>query len=208
MLAGHVISQTFRRVLAAAGLSVAMIAVAASDARAHCDTMDGPVVAAARRALETGSASHVLIWVRLQDETEIRSAFKQALAVRKLGVEAKQLADRHFFETVVRLHRQGEGEPYTGLKPAGTDPGAAITAADRALASGSIADLEKLLVEAIRHGLHERFERAVATKGFAPDDVAAGRVHVAAYVALTHYVEAVHGVGAGTAHPPAGHKTP
>lgn len=206
MLVAQKIPQTFRRVLATIGLSLAMTAVAASDARAHCDTMDGPVVAAARRALENGSASHALIWVRSQDEPEILRAFQQALAVRKLGVEARELADRSFFETVVRLHRQGEGEPYTGLKPAGTDPGAAITAADRALASSSMADLEKLLVETIRHGLHERFERAVATKGFAPDDLAAGRAHVAAYVALTHYVEAVHGIGAGTAH--SGHKTP
>lgn len=208
MLVVQKISQTFRRVLATVGLSLAMTAIAASDARAHCDTMDGPVVAAARRALETGSANHALIWVRSQDEPEILRAFQQALAVRKLGVEARELADRSFFETVVRIHRQGEGEPYTGLKPAGTDQGAAIPAADRALASGSIADLEKLLVEAIRHGLHERFEHAVATKGFAPDDVAAGRAHVAAYVALTHYVEAVHGLGVGTAHSPAGHKIP
>jgi hypothetical protein len=202
------ISQTFRRAFATVGIALSMTAIAATDARAHCDTMDGPVVAAARRALETGSANHVLIWVRSQDGPEIRSAFQQAFAVRKLGAEARQLADRYFFETVVRLHRQGEGEPYTGLKPAGTDPGAAIATADRALASGSIGDLEKLLVDAIRHGLHERFEHAVATKGFAPDDVAAGRAHVAAYVALTHYVEAVHGIAAGTAHLPAGHKTP
>lgn len=208
MVVGQMISQTFRRVFAVVGLALAMTAVAASEARAHCDTMDGPVVAAARRALESGSASHALIWVRLQDEAEIRSAFQQALAVRKLGAEARKLADRYFFETVVRLHRQGEGETYTGLKPAGTDLGAAIPAADRALASGSVAELEKLLVEAIRHGLHERFEKAVATKSFAPDDLAAGRAHVAAYVALTHYVEAAHGVAAGTAHPPAGHKTP
>ena len=128
--------------------------------------------------------------------------------MRKLGAGARELADHYFFETVVRVHRQGEGEPYTGLKPAGTDLGAAIPAADRALASGSIAELESLLVETIRHGLHERFEHAVATKTFTPDDVAAGRAHVAAYVALTHYVEAVHATGAGAAHPSASHKTP
>lgn len=143
----------------------------------------------------------MLIWVRAQDELEIRNAFRHALAVRKLGAEARELADHYFFETVVRVHRQGEGEAYTGLKPAGTDLGAAIPAADRALASGSITELETLLVEAIRHGLHERFEHAVATKDFATDNVVAGRAHVAAYVALTHYVEAVHATGAGPAHP-------
>jgi len=208
MLVAQMIPQTFRRVLATAGLALSMTAVAPTEARAHCDTMDGPVVTAARRALETGAEQHVFIWVRPQDEAKIRGAFRHALAVRKLGAQARELADHYFFETVVRVHRQGEGEPYTGLKPACTDHGVAIPAADRALASGSIAELETLLIEAIRHGLHERFEHAVATKGFAPDNVAAGRAHVAAYVALTHYVEAVHATGAGSAHPPAGHKTP
>lgn len=201
------LGQTIRRVFAPVGIALSMTAAAASDARAHCDTMDGPVVTAARRALETGSPGYVLIWVRLQDEPEIRSAFQQALAVRKLGAQARQLADRYFFETVVRVHRQGEGEPYTGLKPAGTDQGAAIPAADRALSSGSIAELETLLVDGIRHELRERFRHALESKGFTPDDVAAGRAHVAAYVALMHFVESAHEVAAAAKHSPA-HKTP
>ena len=73
-------------------------------------------------------------------EQEIRDAFVEVLAVRSLGIEAKQLADRYFFETVVRVHRAGEGEPFTGLKAAGSvDP--AIAIADRALESDSAAPL-------------------------------------------------------------------
>lgn len=200
MLVAHPIPRTIRRLAITTGLAVAMTAVAATDARAHCDTMDGPVVKAAQRALESGAENQVLIWVRPQDENEIRSAFRHALAVRRLGAEARALADRYFFETVVRLHRQGEGEPFTGLKPAGTDLGEVIPATDRALASGSIAELETLLLEGVRHGLHERFEHAVATRGYATDDVAAGRAHVAAYVALTHYAEAVHAVSSSSTH--------
>ncbi|MGH8640573.1 MAG: DUF6448 family protein, partial [Burkholderiales bacterium] len=89
----------------------------------HCDTLDGPVVTLARKALETGNVNHVLPWVRPEDEPEIRRAFDHALAVRKLGCEARDLADRHFFETLVRVHRAAEGAPYTGLKPAGMGPG-------------------------------------------------------------------------------------
>ena len=51
------------------------------------------------------------------DEPEGRAVFDKALAVRVLGGTAKELADQFFFETVVRLHRRSEGEPYTGLKP-------------------------------------------------------------------------------------------
>ena len=89
-------------------------------ALAHCDTLDGPVVKDARAALDAKDLTPVLKWVEYEKEGEIREAFQHALAVRALGPEARALADRFFFETLVRVHREGEGAPYTGLKPEGT----------------------------------------------------------------------------------------
>lgn len=166
----------------------------------HCDGMDGPVVTLARRALEAGNVNLVLPWVQEQDEAEIREAFAHALAVRKLGGEAKALADRHFFETLVRVHRAGEGAPYTGLKPAGRDLGPAIPAADRALEDGSIEKVQKLLSDAVRKGLDEHFHNAVARKDFPPNDVRAGREYVEAYVPYIHYVERLWQAASGAAH--------
>ena len=158
--------------------------------RAHCDTLDGPVVNTARTALETGKIAPVLAWVRSQDETEIRQAFQKAIAARKLGPEARSVADTWFFETVVRVHRAGEGAPFTGLKPVGLDQGPAIPAADKALRSGDLAPVERLLATELREGLHQRFALVRAQKAPA-DDVAAGRAWVAAYVPYVHYVEGV-----------------
>lgn len=158
-------------------------------ARAHCDGLDGPVVKAAQRALEQNDVNLVLVWVKPGDEGEIRSAFQQTLAVRKLGPQAKDLADHYFFETLVRVHRAGEGAPYTGLKPAGRDLGPAIPAADRALETGDPKPLLRLLDGSVQGGIQERFGEAMAAKSYRPDDVAAGRRFVARYVAFIHYVE-------------------
>ncbi len=155
----------------------------------HCDGLDGPVVQLARKALESGNVNHVLPWVQDSDETEIRKAFDHAVSVRKLGPEAQALADRHFFETLVRLHRAGEGAPFTGLKPAGRDLGPAIPAADKALEDGSIDKVFKLLSDAIREGLYRHFHDASSRRGFALDDVKAGRESIEAYVPYIHYVE-------------------
>src|SRR5688500_18537963 len=87
-----------------------------SVARGHCDTLDGPVVRDARAAREKGDVAPVLKWVRADDEKEIREAFAKTLKVRALGEDARDVADRHFFETLVRVHRAGEGVAYTGLK--------------------------------------------------------------------------------------------
>ncbi|HSJ26479.1 MAG TPA: DUF6448 family protein [Longimicrobiales bacterium] len=188
------------RIIATTSLVILLIAAAASPAWAHCDGMDGPVVKAGQVALETGDVRHALVWVLADGEDEVRRAFDHAVQVRGLGDDARTLADRFFFETLVRVHRAGEGEPYTGLKPAGRDLGAVIPAADRALEHGSVAELEALLLEHIRHGLHQRFRAADAARGFGPTDVAAGREYVKAYVDLLHYVEALHGVVAGHGH--------
>lgn len=158
-------------------------------ARAHCDGMDGPVVTLARQALASGNVNLVLPWVPENDESEIRRAFDHTIAVRKLGSEAKYLADRYFFETLVRIHRASEGATYTGLKPAGIDLGPAILAADKALDSSSIEEVEKLLTYAIQKGLRQHYNLASEHSQFDADNVAAGRLYVKAYVPYVHYVE-------------------
>jgi hypothetical protein len=165
-------------------------------ASAHCDTMDGPVVAAAQQALATGTIEPVLAWVQPADEAEIRAAFAQTMSVRKLGPEAKALADRYFFETLVRVHRAGEGAPYTGLKPAGSVTDPSLAAADRSITTGKLEPVSKLLSEDVKHGLSERFARLRALK--APGaDVAKGRAWVEAYVDYIHYVAGLHQAAAG-----------
>lgn len=198
-------ARSIRRSLAALALLLASTFVAAENAYAHCDGLDGPVVAAGQRALDSGDVNHALVWVLPVGEEEVQRAFTHAVQVRALGGEARELADRFFFETLVRVHRAGEGEPYTGLKPAGRDLGPAIPAADHALESGSPAELEALLMEAIRHGVRERFHAARAARDFVPGDVSAGRAYVAAYVSFLHYVEGLHEAASAGAH---AHATP
>lgn len=160
-----------------------------SGAWAHCDGLDGPVVQAARQALETGNVNYALIWVKPDVEGEVSQVFQQAIAVRKLSPDAMTLADRHFYETLVRFHRQGEGAAFTGLKPAGRDLGPAIPAADKAIDTGSADALAKLLTETMEEGLRERFAEVMAKKPFKTDEVAKGQQFVEAYVSFVHYVE-------------------
>ena len=117
--------------------TVGLCMTLSSVARAHCDTMNGPVVTEAKAALEKGDVTPVLKWVSKDNEEEIRTAFKKTLTVRSKSIEAKELADMYFFETLVRVHRAGEGAPFTGLKPAGSEVEPGIAAADQALERGS-----------------------------------------------------------------------
>lgn len=159
------------------------------EARAHCDTMDGPVVKAAQKALATKNVNLVLIWVQKKDETEIKQRFLQTLDVRRLGRQARELADNYFFETVVRLHRAGEGESYAGLKPAGTDLGPVIPVADKAFQDGSLDALLKLFAVPARAEIQARFRQAITKKNFSENDIEAGREYVKAYITFMHHIE-------------------
>jgi hypothetical protein len=158
---------------------------------AHCDSLGGPVIKDAQRALESNDVTPVLKWVAAKDEDSIKKIFELTTAVRGKGQEVQQIADSYFFETLVRVHRASEGEGFTGLKPKGSvEP--AIAATDLALTEGNINQLAEKIASAVREGILSRFNDAYKKKLVADDSVAEGREYVESYVQLTHFIEAIH----------------
>jgi uncharacterized protein DUF6448 len=149
----------------------------------HCDSMDGPVVEAARRALETGDVDLALPYVKPDDEDEVRTAFGRALGARR-HPDSREVADLYFFETVVRAHRRGEAAPYTGLKPAGLDVGPVIPVAERAIATGSPDELTALLTDTLQHEVKERLDNMLALQPKASGSVPEAREYVEAMLGL------------------------
>ena len=191
--------QISAKAAALATISAALL-FAAGPASAHCDGEDGPVINSARQALDSGNVNRVLVWVQHTDEAQIRDAFRKALEVRQLNPSARELADHYFFETLVRVHRAGEGAPYTGIKPAGRKLDPAVVAGDKALETGSVEPLAKLLTHAVHASVGGQFKDVMAKKNFKPDDVAAGQEYVKAYVGYIHSVERIYAATATPAH--------
>lgn len=158
-------------------------------ASAHCDTEDGPAVVDGRRALSTGDINHALKWVAVEDEPDVKDAFDRAIAARTTGPAAVEAAERDFLETLVRIHRAGEGAGFDGIKPTGTQLPPRVIAADEALDAGSIVPLRGLIPDDRWAELERRFTAAVARKNYDVDDLAAARDYVAAYVSFFTYAE-------------------
>jgi hypothetical protein len=156
---------------------------------AHCDTKDGPVVAAAIKAIEQNNINFALIWIQPAQEKEIKEAFESVMKVRVLSAEAQKLADNYFYETLVRLHRIGEEMPYTGVKPAGTPIDEKILAADKSIAAGNLSPLNNLVPKARQAGLKKRFDKVMSLKQYDINDVEGGRKYVEAYVQFFHFAE-------------------
>src|SRR5512138_2433520 len=131
-------------------------------AQAHCDSEQGPVATAAHQALEKKDVKLILPYVQPESETELIAAFKQTLEVRKAGGSAKELADRYFIETAIRLHLTGEGAPYTGVTDETTPT--AILVADKSMNTGSLDETYKLLNQVMSKGVQEKYNTVLKAR--------------------------------------------
>jgi hypothetical protein len=142
-------------------------------------------------ALEKRDVNLILPWVPREAEEELRAVFEKVLCARLLGKEVMEVADYWFFETAVRLHRKGEGAPYTGLKPAGLDWGPVVPKADRAIEQGNAKEVIGMISRAVEEELQEKFNRAMAKKVYDENDVEAAREYVHAmlgFVLFSHHL--------------------
>jgi len=156
---------------------------------AHCDTMDGPVVKDAKIAIEKNNVNYVFKWIRPQEENELKNAFLLTMNVRILSTDARILADKYFFETLVRLHRSGEGVPFTGVKPSGTPIDEKILAADKSIETGDLTPLMELVPKEAIPELKERFVKAMSLRDFDVNNVEAGRAYIESYVQFFKFAE-------------------
>jgi hypothetical protein len=156
---------------------------------AHCDTMDGPVIADAQKAISQNNVNYVLKWIRPQDEVEIKEAFNLSMKVRTLSLEAKELADKYFFETLVRIHRNGEGLPFTGVKSSGTPIDEKILAADKSIELGNLSPLKDLIPKNNMPELTKRFNKVMSLRNFDVNNVETGREYIEAYVQFFKFAE-------------------
>lgn len=175
-------------IVIAAGMMVSTL-----PASAHCDSYDGPLIKDALKAIGTGNVAPVLKWIDAKYEPEIITLFNKTVSLKGGDKETYAIVEKHFLETLVRLHREGEGASFTGLKPAGSVT-PIIALADQAVASGESATLISKLDDHLNKVLEEKYD-LVMEKSLRKDASAAeGREYVKAYVEYTHFLEAIHAI--------------
>lgn len=168
---------------------------------AHCDSYDGPTINDATKALETNNVNLVLKWVTPEQESEIIALFHKTYSLRNGDKEIYEIVEKHFFETLVRLHREAESASFTGLKPAGTTK-MIVQLSDKALENNNIDDLLDKLNTHIGKVIKDKYERVVALEKVKNDSPQKGREYVEAYVDYTHTIEAIHDIAEqGGGHP-------
>lgn len=180
--------------LVAAAIAVAMLFAQAPPASAHCDSREGPVVTAAKNALQARDVKLILPYVKAEQEKELTMAFEQTLAIRNRGPEVQALADEYFYETAVRLHRVGEGASYTGIKDQ-AEANPALDAAEASLEQGKPDAVIQMLDKDLRSKVAERFQGVLDARAAekANPSVETSRERVEAELMFEKYVLGISG---------------
>jgi hypothetical protein len=183
---------TFQSILSIVFVSLFMI-LGSLPASAHCDSYDGPTIKDAVKALETNNVKLVLKWITPAQEKEIIPLFNKTYALKSGDKEVYNIVEKHFFETLVRLHRETEGAPFTGLKPAGTTK-QIVLLSDQALENKNIDELIGKIGNHLAKMIREKFEKVAALDKVKNDSSEKGREYVEAYIDYIHTLEAIHGI--------------
>jgi hypothetical protein len=78
--------------------------------KSNDDISNNPVMSAAKRALETGEAQHILIWVPEESANTLKNLLERACCERTIRKDAHdRTAADWYFETVNRLHSRYYG---------------------------------------------------------------------------------------------------
>src|SRR5690554_3292910 len=134
-------------------LLVMVFALTSITGFAHCDSYDGPVIKDALTALENNNVELVLKWIDSHQEQEVIALFKKTYDLRDGDNEVYTIVEKHFLETLVRLHRETEGAPFTGLKPAGSMT-PMVEMADRSIEINSMDEVSKTVTTHLARNIH------------------------------------------------------
>lgn len=135
--------------------------------------------------VKMGNVNYVLPFVPKEAEEELILAYNKTLKARELGKDAKDVADLWFFETAVRLHRKGEGAPYTGLKPAGLDWGPVVPRAEKDMEKGDPTETIEFIKGIVEKEMRKKFEATMSAKDYDIDNVDAAREYTESMLHFT-----------------------
>lgn len=152
------------------------------------DMTNGPVMGAAKMALDKGNVNYVLIWVPEESENKLKNLFEKTFCESRAGKDMEDIAINWYFETVKRLHRAGERRLYTCMNPDGSDERSVVPKVKRAIETGEADEIIGFIPKTKEHDFRHRLHHLIEKKNYDVNNVAAGREYVAEFIDFIIYL--------------------
>ena len=129
------------------------------------DPHDGPVMRAAKMALETGNANYVLIWVSEKSENTLKNLLEKTCCERSSQKNMQNRALDWYFETVNRLHLANRRRLYT-CKPGGLDESPIVLKVERAIETGNFEEIRSVIPDTHAGEVKQRFQQVLNKRNY------------------------------------------
>jgi hypothetical protein len=152
------------------------------------DITNGPVLKAAKLALETGNVNYVLIWFPEESENKLKNLFEKTFCERRAGKDVHGVTIDWYFETLSRLHRDRDGALYTCMKPNGLDVSPVVPKAERAIETCNAEEIIEVVPKTMEGDLRQHFHYVMEKRNYDVNNIIAGRAYVAAFIDFIVYL--------------------
>jgi len=154
----------------------------------YYNSENGPVIIAAKKALETGNPNYVLIWVPEESENTLKNLLEKTFCERSTRKNIQNRGIDWYFESVNRLHFTCRWPHCPGMTSDGSDMKMIVSMVERAFETGNCEEICGVLPIAHTAEVKLRFHNVMNKRNYTVDDIAAGRAYVSAFIAFIAYL--------------------
>jgi hypothetical protein len=151
-------------------------------------------MSAAMRALETGEAHYILIWIPEASENTLKNLLEKAYYERYTQKNARTHIVDWYFTTVNNYHSGYYGPRNLDISTKTPEEKMIISLVERAFESGNFEEIGTIIPDTPTGEMRQRFDDVMKMRDYHVENIAAGRVYVSAF---TDFIEFVNNLRSG-----------
>jgi hypothetical protein len=151
------------------------------------DEMQGPVVKAAKMALETGNVNYILIWLPEESENTLKNLLEKTCCTRSSRMNMKNRAYDWYFEMVNRFFNIGRPRDNLTIR-GGLAEKPLDLKVDKAIESGNFEEIRDIIPVTHEADAKQRFLHVMNMRNYPVNNIAEGRAYVSAFFDFNRYM--------------------
>jgi hypothetical protein len=156
---------------------------------------NGPVMRAAKMALETGNADHILIWVPEESENTLKNLLEKTCCERTTQRKARNHSIEWYLQTINRLHSEYYRPHDLNISTKTPEERKTILLVERACETGNFDEIATVMQITSDEEIRQRFNDVLNKSNYDMDNIAAGRAYVSAF---TDFIACINSLRSGS----------
>lgn len=142
---------------------------------------NGPVMRAAKMALETGNVDYILIWVPEESANTLKNLLEKTCCERTTRRKARNHSVEWYMQTINRLHSEYFRPHDLNISTKTAEERRTILQVEKACETGNFDEIATVMQVTSDEEIRRRFNEVLDKSDYDVDNIAAGRAYVSAF---------------------------